>query len=97
MESLKKEKKKGHHIRSSTGSIETATLPNANTGTVKMYSKVRMRTLGSWERTASGQGFESRLSLVALQNQLSDMCFHQEVVNMPGEKTAQARSLFGQD
>lgn len=62
-----------------------------------MYSGGTTSTLGSWERPASGQGFQSRLNLVALQNELSDMCFHQEVVNMPGVKTDQARSLFGQD
>lgn len=34
---------------------------------------------------------------MALQDKLSDMCFHREVVNMPGERTGQARSMFGQD
>lgn len=40
--------------------------------------------------------FQSRLNLVALQDELSDMCFHPEVANMPGEKTGRARSVFGQ-
>lgn len=46
---------------------------------------------------APGHGFQSRLSPVALQDSLSDMCFHWEVVNMPGEKRGHARSMFGQD
>lgn len=41
--------------------------------------------------------FKSRLNFAALRDRLTDMCFHQEVVNMPGKKTGQARSLFGQD
>lgn len=66
----------------------------------KMYSRVTTNTLGfeasSWEKPA-GQGFQSLLNLVALQDRLSDMRFHQEVVNMLGMKTGRARSLFGQD
>lgn len=41
--------------------------------------------------------FEARLDFEALQDGLTGMCFHQEVVNMPGMKTSQARSPFGQD
>lgn len=50
-----------------------------------------------WDSLLTVTVFQSRLNLVALQDRLSDMCFHQEVVNMPGMKTGQARSLFGQD
>lgn len=60
----------------------------------------KKRTYGlgvcSWERAAFGQASQSCLNFVALQDMLMDMCFHQEVVNMPGIKTDQARSLFGQ-
>ena len=41
--------------------------------------------------------FHPHLNLVALRDRLADMCLHQEEVNMPGMKTGQARSLFGQD
>lgn len=33
---------------------------------------------------------------MALEDKASDMCFHWEVVNMPGERTGQAKSMFGQ-
>lgn len=74
---------------------------NTNAGTVRIYSGVTTSTIGfgvsSWENPVSGNGFQSRLNLVALQDKLSDMCFHREMVNMPGERTGQARSMFGQD
>lgn len=76
-------------------------LLNAKAGTLKLFSGVTISMLcfglSSWERPVSGHGFQSCLNLAALQDKFTDMCFYQEVVNMPGMKTGQARSLFGQD
>lgn len=42
-------------------------------------------------------GFSGSPETKALPDKLSDMCFRREVVNMPGERTGPARSVFGQD
>lgn len=84
--------------------FKTATLSYTNARTVKKCSGVPKSTTAfgvggefMGKGAAPGHGFQSRLSPVALQDSLSDMCFHREVVNMPGEKRGHARSMFGQD